>query len=455
MSALQRDVVCTVGARQPNGTLELLAPGRMVYVSGQTVVVPGTQLEVGFKVLADVDGQVVRRVRPAALSADDVERFRKVDAVLAACGLGALALGDVEGFLKHKWAEAHARGDAAGPTDPLQELDRRLAEQKRRFPMTWWHDDPSKGADELAQDFLAPRGLSTALPRQELEDDLDRRVAAGQSEADARREAIARLIVEANLLFQRAGLPERFFPFAEYPWEDDEPVWYLLTPEQAEALVAGGVLAAPGAPRAAVAPAQRGALAVLWRPREVFPTLASRPTTFGIVVLAAVWGIERTFYALFRDAFPPQVLGAPGQFWSARLFWGSMFGVCAVWAFGNLVPWTVKKVGGGTLAPSAVRAVLAWAALPRVVSLAFLLVLYARFGDAFVVEDRKALLKAAPGLVGLFSLVYLVASLWSGALGAVGLAAVARLSLWKALTAYVYAGAILLVPVFLGLWLLG
>lgn len=452
MSALQRDVVCTVGARQPNGDLELLAPGRMVYVSRQTVVVPGTQLEVGYKVLADVEGQAVRRVRPAALSADDVARFQKVDAALRSSGLGELAFGDVEAFLKQKWAEAHARGDASGPTDPLQELDRRLSEAKRRFPMTWWHDDPSKGADELAQDFLAPRGLSTDLPRQALEDDLDRRVAAGQSEADARREAIAWLVAEANLRFSRAGLPERFFPFREYPWEDDEPVWYLLTKEQADGLAASGVLAEP-AP-APAAPRAPSALAVLVRPREIFPALAQRPTSAGLVVLAAVWGIERTFYALFRDAFPPQVLAAPWPFWSARLFWGAMFGICAVWAFGNLVPWTVKKVGGSAIAPPAVRAVLAWAALPRVVSLGFLLVLYARFGDAFVVDDRKALLKAAPGWVGVFSLVYLVASLWSGALGAVGLAAVARLTVWKALSAYVFAGAILLVPVFLGLWLL-
>lgn len=451
MGTLQRDIECTVGAKQPDGSVEMLAPGRMVYVDADTVLVPGTTLSIGYKVLADVDGQKAVRVRPAALNHADVAAFAKLDAALKAAGLDDLALGDAEAWLKQEWAKANAAGRAIGPTDPLQEFDRRMGESKRRFPMTWWHDTPLPGAQEMAQDFLAPRGLPTAMPLTELEQDLDRRVAAGQSEAQARTEAIARLVVEANLLFQRAGLAERFIPFAQHPWEEDEPVWYLLTPAQADGLISSGVLTPPGPAPLRQAQSQR----VTWRdvlfsPRRAFPQLVDQTSTNAIAVLAALWGVERFFYELYKDAYPAPVQSAL-KIIPNRLFWGAVFGVSFVWGIGNFMPWFVKRLGGQTT-EKAVRVVLAWAALPKLVTLTGLFFLYGYLGDAFVVDDRRTLMKAAPGLLLPFNTLYIAISVWSVGLSAVGLSAVSRLTLWDTLKAWVFAAVVLVIPAIGVMW---
>lgn len=453
VGTLQRDVECTVGARRPDGSVELLAPGRMVYVGPRTALVPGTTLSVGDKLLVDLDGQRALRVRPASLAHTDLTAFKKLDAALVAGGLGDLALGDAEAWLRQEWATAASTGRGVGPTDPTQELDRRLSASKRRFPVTWWHDTPEPGAQELAREFLAPRGLPTALPTRELEDDLRRRTAGGQTEAQARAEAIARLVAEANLLFQRAGLAERFIPFAPHAWEEEEPVWYLLTPVQARALVSGGVLrsAAP-APLPGGGPEREppGWRAVLFRPRSAFPRLAEESGTAAVVLLASLWGIERFFYELYADAFRPPIEPAL-QIVPNRLFWGALFGVSFVWGIGNFMPWFTRRLGGQTT-ERAVRAVLAWAALPKLVTLAGLLALYAHLGDAFVLQSRAALIKAAPMVVLPFNLLYVAVSAWSLGLSAVGLAAVSRLTTWKAIQAWVLAGVVLFVPAMGVLW---
>jgi hypothetical protein len=423
----------------------------MVYVDAGTVLVPGTTLDIGYKVLADVDDQRVVRVRPAALSHTDVAAFAKLDATLKALGLEDIAFPDAEAWLKQEWAKANSLGRAVGPTDPLQEFDRRMGESKRRFPMTWWHDTPLPGAQEMAQDFMAPRGLPTAMPLTELEEDLDRRVSAGQSEAEAREAAIARLVVEANLHFQHAGLAERFIPFGPHPWEDDEPVWYLLKPDQGEGLISAGVLARPGPAPAGKAQTQR----VTWRdvlfsPRKALPQMVEQTSTRTVVLLSALWGIERFFYELYKDAHPPPVKSAL-QIVPNRLFWGAVFGVSFVWGIGNFMPWFAKRLGGET-SEKAVRAVLAWAALPKVVTLLGLFLLYAYLGDAFVLDDRKTLMKAAPGLLLPFSTLYIAVSVWSLGLSLVGLSAVSRLTTWNALKAWVLAGAVLVVPAIGVLW---
>jgi hypothetical protein len=460
-----KNSVCTVGGTK-DGRTELLGPGRMVYVTAKTIIVPPTNLQVGTKVFADIEGDEVVRVRPLAFDEADIQRFRRVNEALFGVGLGEVALGDPATFLANRWREEAAKGNVGGPTDPLREFDAQMVSKSRRYPMTWWHDDPEPGVLELANEFLAPRGLSTELPLQAVRDDLDARVGRGEDEATARRHAISMLVGEANRRFQQGGLPDRFFEFPQYTWEDNEPVWYLMTPEQQQRLTESGVFGAvetlqqnTSAPLGSAAPTERtghvgtfSLLQVLTQPRATYPTLAAKSSLLSVLVLSCVWGVERNFDQLFKRAMDANDLKPMAAVFASNVFFGGLFGIYIIWVSSWLFAWAARKLGGA-ISDAQMRVVLAWSALPKALILVFLVGLYLVLGDDFLLFDRKHLLKASPALVLPVVAVQVVCDVWSIVLGVVGLSVLSKLSVLRSVGAYVLGGVILLVPFFAGIWL--
>lgn len=459
------DSVCTVGGTK-DGRTELLGPGRMVYVTEKTVIAPTTSLQVGTKVFADIEGEEAVRVRPLAFDEADIQRFRRVNEALLHAGLGEIAFGDPATFLANRWKEEAAKGNVGGPTEPLREFDARMASKNRRYPMTWWHDDPEPGVLELANEFLAPRGLATELPLQAVSDDLDARVGRGEDEASARRHAISMLVGEANRRFQQASLPERFCEFPTYAWEDNEPVWYLMTPEQQRSLTESGIFSSADAPQqdtsalpASAMPSERtghigtfNRLNVLTQPRATYPMLAAKSSLLSVLVLSCVWGMERNFDQLFKRAADANDLKPMAVVLASNVVFGSLFGIYIIWVSSWLFAWAARKLGG-TISDAQMRVVVAWSALPKTLILFSLVGLFLVLGDDFLLLDRKALMKASPALVLPVVAVQVVCDVWSVILGVVGLSVLAKLSVLRSVGAYVLGGVILLVPFFAGIWL--
>lgn len=257
--SLRRDVLCTVGAVDPEGVLELMGPGLMVYVTEETERVGGVELKLGHKVLVDyryragAPKQIAQRVRKLGYDAEDLARFTHFEATLKAAGLEPeVRFGDAAAYLEGRWKVGAANGEL--PVDPLREFDRLMSAAGRRFPQTWWHDQPDAGIDEMVDEFLVPRGLGENFPAEAILEDYERRMeeevpessATLQHEQLVRRYTAGKIAAEANRLLAEAGRAERFFPFADYAWEDEEPVWYLLTGSQREGLLGGGALKPPG-----------------------------------------------------------------------------------------------------------------------------------------------------------------------------------------------------------------
>jgi hypothetical protein len=257
-----RDVICTVGADMGGGAHELLGPGRMAYLTTATHIVEGTTIASGYKVLVDADEGdfqgsrqlLITRIRPLAPAAEDLNRYRAVNDVLSEAGLSALAVEDIEDHLRRRFEQLLRQGASSAP-DPKRDLLDRFANDARRFPLTWWAEDPEPGLDEMQENLVA-LGIDEALPRQAILDDFERR-ADEEDEALIRRHTCGLLARAANAALARAGHPERWCPFADAPGEDEEPLWLRLEPAAAEILKARDIIGPPGPIEATCAPNAR------------------------------------------------------------------------------------------------------------------------------------------------------------------------------------------------------
>lgn len=239
-----KGVTCTVGADQGDGVTELLALGVMIYVTPQTELVAGTQLEPGRKVLVDyrqeqqtfgaTTGLLAVRVRPYGPAAEDVEGLRSFVERLTRAGLPDPGFGDPAAYLG-KLFQARLQSGRSGPLDPLQELVQMLEAKDLRFPMDSWGEDVEPATSEM-EEKLSARGITAPLPRAPIQAAFDAHADDDDAQA-ARRHFCAAIAREANALLTHEGRAERWLELADLPWEDDEPFWLLLTPAQYEGLL--------------------------------------------------------------------------------------------------------------------------------------------------------------------------------------------------------------------------
>jgi hypothetical protein len=188
---------------------------------------------------------------------------------------------------------------------------------------------------------------------------------------------------------------------------------------------------------------------VLTSPRVAFPGLAERPTIAVVLVMGSVWGIERNFHELFKRAVPLGEIRPLPTVFAANVGFGIVFGISIIWLASWVFAWCARRLGGAVSSTS-VRVVLAWSAVPHVVTLLYLFALFFAQGQFFLLQDRKGLLLSAPALVAPFLLVQLVCSIWSVVLAVVGLSELAKISVGRSIGAYLLGGLMLLVPLVAG-----
>lgn len=193
---------------------------------------------------------------------------------------------------------------------------------------------------------------------------------------------------------------------------------------------------------------------VLASPRAVFPKLAEKPSLVSTIILASIWGIERNFNELFKHAVPLSDAKPLLEVFGANVVFGILFGISVIWLASWVFAWSSRRLGGA-LSASAMRTILAWSGVPKVLTLLGLFGLFAALGQSFLSQDQTSLLKSFPALVGVFVLVQLVCSIWTVVLGVVGLSELSKLSIWKSIGVYALGGVILLVPLFGGVLLWG
>lgn len=240
------------------GVLELLGPGRMVYITPDTEVAAGTTLSPGYKVLATLSGtrdaegrELVAGVRALGPAPKDVAEFTRVLAQLASVDLPLVFEPSATEWLDKRFSHALLRGEMADHV-PLRAAISQWEQQDRRFGMMSWLEDLGPGLHELSE-HLVRQGLTSDLDPAPLEAEFDRLHSTLDDEELVRRHLIGRLVSLANERSAAAGRPERFFAFADLQWED-EPLWLWLTPVQAEALVKYKLLKLPKDPERAYDP---------------------------------------------------------------------------------------------------------------------------------------------------------------------------------------------------------
>jgi hypothetical protein len=241
---LNKGVTCTVGAAVAPGVVELLAPGMMVYVTSETKVEPGTELQPGHKVLVDyrlevhqfegARGLLALRVRSYAPDPEDVRQLEDLLGRLARAGLSDPGFGPAAAFLQTLF-DRRLRLGTMGPLDLQEELVKLLTQQQRRFPTDSWQHDVEPAVSDMEEKLRAV-GVTAAIPRAPIE-------ASFEAHADVDEEQVARqhfcaaIAQAANELLEAAGHEARWFQFKDLPFEDDEPFWLLVTPRQRDGLV--------------------------------------------------------------------------------------------------------------------------------------------------------------------------------------------------------------------------
>lgn len=248
---LHKAVTCTVGAKRGEGITELIGPG-MIYVTGDTTVEPGTELRVGYKVLVDYrleprtfgenHGMLALKVRPYGPAPSDVIELQGLIERLTRAGLVDPGFGEPKAFMEKLFRDRMTRGDR-GPVSLEQELVRLLEARDMRFPMNTWQHDIEPAVCDM-EEKLRVIGVTAELPRAPIQAVFERHL----NEADdqvGRRHFLAEIAREANEALERSGLALRWYQFKDLPWEDEEPFWLLVTPDQKEGLLREQVFRTP------------------------------------------------------------------------------------------------------------------------------------------------------------------------------------------------------------------
>lgn len=214
-------LLCTVGAEQEPGVIELLATGRMVYVTPATTL--NIPLSPGRKVLVTLTGTLdanhralVANVREVAPEENEVNELVQLNAALKQLELPTPSRGDERNWLQKRY-ESVLTNNAPADDLVLRGLVEAWQQFDLRFPMTDWLEDLGPIVEELAE-HLRRHGLPYDIEATSIDT----------------LEALTRL---ANERSAAVGKVERFFEFDNLPWDDEAPLWLWLTSRQATALV--------------------------------------------------------------------------------------------------------------------------------------------------------------------------------------------------------------------------
>jgi hypothetical protein len=176
------------------------------------------------------------------------EEVRALDAIRTGfinAGLKDVVWPDSRAALDAEWQRAASTVGA--PPDPRHFAFEKLLAGVPSFPRVWWHDDPRAGIDDLAE-FLVENGVESRLEdladvaalEQRANEILDSEDPTSDGEAIAYRRFSAELATVGNGILAKQGTRQRLHGFASLGSDDVDPVYLLITDEQAEALAREG-----------------------------------------------------------------------------------------------------------------------------------------------------------------------------------------------------------------------
>lgn len=181
---------------------------------------------------------------------------------------------------------------------------------------------------------------------------------------------------------------------------------------------------------------------------------ATQPYMPQVWALSVLWGVDRRLYRTMQTAADPEHLGGlPREFLSILVLGAALGFLQSV--VGDSVAWVSNKFGHEVTGPQ-LHAVLAYASLPKLASLAASSIAFALVGTEFFLLDQSGLVSAYPAMAfvlltnlvcGLTHLVWVVKG-FSAVAQITGLRA---LGLWALGTVPVLVG--ILAFVFGAIWL--
>jgi len=248
---METGVTCTVGGRKPTGVVELLGPAVMVYITPETKVEPGTEFQIGAKVLADFrrerqsfgedNGFLAVRVRRYGPDQKDIDNLVSLLQRVERAGFGDLGFGDPAAYLEKVFAQRLTQGKT-GPLGQALEQDV-VGRLSQSFPDTWAHEiEPV--VDEM-EEKLRAIGVATPLAREPIQEVFNRH-ADQADDMVLYRHFVAATCQQANIVLSAAGKRLQWHQFEDLPWAE-EPFWLLTTVEQRDALLRERILKAPSA----------------------------------------------------------------------------------------------------------------------------------------------------------------------------------------------------------------
>src|SRR5262249_18013036 len=110
---------------------------------------------------------------------------------------------------------------------------------------------------------------------------------------------------------------------------------------------------------------------VLWSPRVAFPALVRQPRWPWLILLVALTGFGDELTKLLSKSVKPEQVQPFGQTLAMYAGFGALVGLLTFWSLPWALNWAVTRLGGRST-PAALRSVLGWAGLPRLLLAVFL-----------------------------------------------------------------------------------
>jgi Yip1-like protein len=179
-------------------------------------------------------------------------------------------------------------------------------------------------------------------------------------------------------------------------------------------------------------------LRVLVRPRTEFPRVLDLRSAAWFPLLAALKGLEVELSGLYEKASPERAARPFGEVFALHAVLGGVGGIAALALLAVLIA-TATRLMKHPIDNRSARAIVGWASLPSLLPLTLLLGMFAAQGSELLRLGSEHVKAAAPSMWWGVLVLQLVGSLWSLVLAVLGISALSKLSVVRAVAAYLVA----------------
>ena len=133
-------------------------------------------------------------------------------------------------------------------------------------------------------------------------------------------------------------------------------------------------------------------IALIQQPRETIRRILNAEPDWTWVVLAAVFGIERSLRRILRNGIPPEAGLSRWEVLGISIVSGILSGIVIMVSFSYVLAWAARILGGRPK-PRDLRLVLAWSYAPIIPAVIVLILLFLFGPEQFVIREPGTTLR--------------------------------------------------------------